>query len=415
MTNSIVLLYQGKPMLQQPIRGTQIRIGSEKDNDLIIESTTLRDQRLILKRDPTGRWHSLLETGSGHHRESRLIPGKQFSFGELAVQWKGPASTAQEPQPSKLIGTAETIHMLRQRIETLAPLNAPLLIEGESGTGKELVAEELHTLSGKQHAPFITVNCGALSPSMVEDVFFGHEKGSFTGAGTTHRGVFEQADGGTLFLDEIGELPMSHQASLLRIIDTRKVCRLGGEQQRRVNLRLITATNRNLKQMVTDGTFRLDLYHRISTLSIRTPPLRSRREDIPLMANFFLREFADEMGEKTIGPEALERLLSHSWPGNCRELRNVLYRAAALSRETVLHHQDLEISIEIPIRSTAGVSGDDIMNALTQSCGNVSRAARILGIPRTTLRNRLKHRARMVISDAVEPNRNAPVGTNTPE
>jgi DNA-binding NtrC family response regulator len=227
---------------------------------------------------------------------------------------------------------------------------------------------------------------------MLEDTLFGHERGAFTGAQTSRRGVFEQANGGTLFLDEIGELPISQQASLLRVLDDKQVRRIGAEGVKRVDFRLVTATNRPLKSFTQTGEFRLDLYHRIATLEIETKPIRERPEDVEPLALHFLELMRDEIGQRALSSSALEKLMSYSWPGNARELKNALYRAAVRSREQELNALHFELSQEGQVRKRPNlldqVSDSRIVTVLDKHRGNVAAAARDLGVPRTSLRDR---------------------------
>jgi DNA-binding NtrC family response regulator len=241
----------------------------------------------------------------------------------------------------------------------------------------------------------VAVNAGGLSADLIESQLFGHERGAFTGAQSRHRGVFEQAEGGTLFLDEIGELPMSVQARLLRVLENWAVRPLGAERERAVDVRLVCATHRDLRSMVRAATFREDLYYRIARLVVTIAPLRDRPEDVLALARHFLRDLHGEIGVRSISQEASVRLLSHSWPGNARELRNVVAAAAALSPCTAVSAEDVD-------RALAQVSLDATGRApnwasVVDACaGNLSEAARALGVPRETLRDRIRrsHRGR---------------------
>jgi DNA-binding NtrC family response regulator len=241
----------------------------------------------------------------------------------------------------------------------------------------------------------VAVNCGGLTSSLLEDTLFGHEKGSFTGACGEHRGVFEQAQGGTLFLDEIGEIPLSQQASLLRILDDGVVRRVGGRDDRRVEFRLVTATNRDLERLAAEGHFRLDLFHRLSALRIATSPLRQRPEDIPLLAEHFLSLMATEVGHKRLSMEASRRLARSDLPGNARQLRNLLYRAAVFAQGHLIRVADLER--EEPGRETGSsraaicdLSDVEVAEVLRRHRGNISGAAKELRVPRTSLRDRIR-------------------------
>jgi DNA-binding NtrC family response regulator len=278
------------------------------------------------------------------------------------------------------------------QVERLSGLSWPVLIHGESGVGKERIAEALHASGRRCRGPFVPLNAGGLPPQLIESELFGHERGAFTGAVASHRGVFERAHGGTLFLDEIGELPLELQTRLLRILETWEVRRVGGEAASRVDVRLVCATHRDIRAMVAAGAFREDLYYRIARLLIEVPPLRSRREDIAPLSIHFLRQIAAEVGHRWIGGLAMARLESHAWPGNVRELRNVLCAAAASTSSA-------EIRLEHVERALVGVGGgtvrygttpEHLQQVVDDHHGNVSAAARALGMPRTTLRDRLK-------------------------
>jgi DNA-binding NtrC family response regulator len=294
-----------------------------------------------------------------------------------------------------IVGISTVTRLLRLEVARFARLLAPVLICGETGTGKELVARALHECSLRPRGPFVTVNCGALSESLLEDIFFGHERGAFTGAGDAHRGVFERANGGTLFLDEIGELPLAQQAALLRVLDDGRVRRLGSEREERVSVRVVAATNRDLPRMTVDGAFRLDLYHRLSALRILTPPLRDRPDDIEPLACHFLAAMAGEVGPRRLEEAALEKLRAHSLPGNARELRNALYRAAVTTAREAISVRDLDL--EPPPTATrrtrrvrlSRLPDARIREVVALHPGNIAAAARELGVPRTTLRDRV--------------------------
>jgi DNA-binding NtrC family response regulator len=246
-------------------------------------------------------------------------------------------------QVTGLIGQSPQIREVLVRVEQMAPVSSTVLIEGESGTGKELVARGLHRLSGRSGGPFIAVNVGALPESLLESELFGHEKGAFTGAAERRLGRFELADGGTLFLDEIGEIPESTQVKLLRVLEEREVTRVGGSVAIPVNVRVVAATNRPLRDHVEEGSFRADLYYRLNVLSIYLPPLRERREDIPMLVRRFVREFS-AMHDKTfhgISADAVQQLVDYPWPGNVRELRNLIESMVVLAPDRELRADDL--------------------------------------------------------------------------
>ena len=242
-----------------------------------------------------------------------------------------------------LIGESEPMREVMVKVEQMAPVSSTVLVEGESGTGKELVARALASLGPRRNKPFIAVNVGALPETLLESELFGHEKGAFTGAAERRLGRFELADGGTLFLDEIGEIPASTQVKLLRVLEERELMRVGGTQSIKVNVRVIAATNRPLREHVEEGSFRADLYYRLNVLSIYLPPLRERREDIPVLVRRFIREFTEEHGRPFPGlsAEAMAMLAEYSWPGNVRELRNLLESMVVLSHGREIGPADL--------------------------------------------------------------------------
>jgi DNA-binding NtrC family response regulator len=307
------------------------------------------------------------------------------------------------PGLENLIGRSAGMEEVLALVRQVAPTRATVLVTGESGTGKELVARALHTLSPRAAAPFIALHCAALSEGLLESELFGHEKGAFTGASERRRGRFELADGGTLFLDEVGEVPASTQVKLLRVLEERKFERVGGSQTLEVDVRLVAATNRDLKAMVAAGDFREDLYFRLNVVEIRLPPLRQRTEDIPLLVEHYRQRFAADNGRAVEGltPDALEALLAYPWPGNIRELRNVVERMVVLSRGPRLTLRDVpaEIRDALPTRAAGlapaertlrGAERVAIERALQDHDGNRVRAAEELRISRRTLHRKIR-------------------------
>ena len=234
---------------------------------------------------------------------------------------------------NEMVGESDAMMDVKDMIEKVAPTNARVLITGENGTGKELVARQLHELSSRNYGPFIEVNCAAIPSELIESQLFGHEKGSFTSAIKTRKGDFELADGGTLFLDEIGDMSLAAQAKVLRALQENKITRVGGEKEIPVNVRILAATNKNLKEEIKKGNFREDLYHRLSVIVINVPPLRERKDDIPLLVNNFVEIISQNMGKATptFTDEALEELKKFKWTGNIRELHNIVERLVILS------------------------------------------------------------------------------------
>jgi transcriptional regulator with PAS, ATPase and Fis domain len=242
-----------------------------------------------------------------------------------------------------IVGETDPILQVLERVVQIAPVHSTVLVTGESGTGKELVARGIHALSPRRHEPFIAVNVAALSETLLESELFGHEKGAFTGAIDSRRGLFELADGGTIFLDEIGEMPLATQTKLLRVLEQREFHRVGGEKVIKVDVRVIAATNQDLRQLVAIGEFRRDLFFRLNVLSIELPPLRERRADIPLLVESFVREASERHDRRFpgISPEAMQILESYQWPGNIRELRNLVESMVVLAPGRVIRPEDI--------------------------------------------------------------------------
>jgi DNA-binding NtrC family response regulator len=278
-------------------------------------------------------------------------------------------------------------------VRKVATTNATVLITGESGTGKEVIARLIHANSARSERAFVAVNCAALSPTLIESEIFGHEKGAFTGAAGQHIGRFERAHGGTLFLDEIGELDAGLQTKLLRVLQERTFERVGGTRQITVDVRVIAATNRELKRQVSEGKFRQDLYYRLNAFPVEVPPLRARGSDIVKLARFFLERALRELGKTQVelSPDSEELLASYSWPGNVRELENMMERAAILAEGEVLP-EHLAIHDDAPVRAVkfTDIERQAIESALADNDGNRTRAARQLGISLRTLQYRLK-------------------------
>jgi two-component system response regulator HydG len=300
-----------------------------------------------------------------------------------------------------IIGESPEIRAVIEQIRTVADTTATVLIEGESGTGKELVARAVHEQSRRSGRSFIVIHCGALCDNLIESELFGHEKGAFTGAQARKQGLIELADGGTLFLDEIGEIPLSTQVKLLRVLETKEFMRVGGVEPRRVDIRVVAATNRNLAEEVAEGRFREDLYYRLNVVKITVPPLRARRSDIPGLVHYFLRLFEKEhsRGPFTLTPEALEKLRAYHWPGNVRQMRNVIETLVLFAHSNTIGVQDLPAEFqERPaerVEFELGVPLDElerraIIRTLDLTGGNRTKAAEILGISRRTLIRRLK-------------------------
>ena len=304
--------------------------------------------------------------------------------------------------PEQLIGGSSTMQRARDLILRVARSGASnILVEGESGTGKGLASRVIHQLSGRREQPFVEVSCTSLADNLVESELFGHERGAFTDAKVSKRGLFELADGGVLFLDEIGDMPLGSQAKLLRALEDRKFKHVGGLRDQSVDVMVVAATNRNLEEAVQLGTFRQDLFYRLAVLRIELPTLRQRREDIPELCAHFVHRYSCECGRAVAGiePNALERLVGFDWPGIVRELRNVIERAIILGDGERIRLRDLppDLTSGEPAQAErvtgltmAGMERELIVRALERAGGNQSQAARLLNISRDTLRYRLK-------------------------
>ena len=316
-----------------------------------------------------------------------------------------------------MVGNSPLMHTIVEKLRQIAPTSATVLITGESGTGKELVAKALHTNSPRRTKPFVALNCAALSENILESELFGHIRGAFTGADRERKGWFEHANGGTLFLDEVGDIPLSTQVKLLRVLESGEIVRVGTNEPVKVNVRLISATNRDLKEGIATGAFRQDLYHRLKVISVQLPPLRSRREDIALLTETFIKQFAVAHGKTVTAmtPAARRALASHPWPGNVRELKNVIESMVVVDYDGVLDLDDLPEDIAVPgqpapldaagLGATGGASPGGpnlvgrsledverhfIAETLKLTGGNREETARMLGIGERTLYRKIK-------------------------
>jgi DNA-binding NtrC family response regulator len=336
--------------------------------------------------------------------EMRMVVRKELDVSRLREENRSLREALGEKYslPNVIAGSAKMQEVLAT-IERVAPTNSTVLLGGESGVGKDLIARAIHEKSRRASGPFIKINSTAIPENLLESELFGYEKGAFTGANTSKPGKFELADKGTLFLDEIGDVPPATQVKLLRVLQEREFERLGGTRTIKVDVRLVAATNRDLRAALEDGTFREDLYYRLNVVPIDIPPLREHKEDIPDLANLFLRRFSSESGRHVtaISREAMNLLLSHHWPGNVRELQNIIERACALAKTSKLEADD--IHFDTPRTRSAGANDrflpegmtldqwedDLIREALKRANGNKSQAARLLGLSRNALRYRL--------------------------
>ena len=299
--------------------------------------------------------------------------------------------------PSPIIGDSARMRRVIDMISTVAGTDANVVIRGESGTGKELIARAIHSQSERRFFPIVAVNCGSIPETLLESELFGHEKGAFTGAQYRRKGKIELAHGGTLFLDEIGDIPTKMQVDLLRVLETRRFHRLGGNQEITSDFRLVCATNRDLEALIEEGCFREDLYYRINVFVIDLPPLRDRPDDIPALTRHFIEKYAHAMGKpvKDVSPEVEALLVSYAWPGNVRELENAVERSMVIGREDSVQPEDLPLPLASskaePEGSTlAAIERRHIERVLRAEKGNITRAAVALGIDRGTLYNKLR-------------------------
>lgn len=297
----------------------------------------------------------------------------------------------------EIIGKSDAMQKVYDLITQVAPTDSTVLITGESGTGKELIAQAIHGNSQRCYMPFIALSCGALPDSLLESELFGYEKGAFTGAEHTKKGRFEMADKGTLFLDEIGDISLKTQVDLLRVLQQKEFRRLGGQEEVEVDVRILAATNRDLKKGISENKFREDLYYRLNVISIHVPPLRERKEDIPLLVKAFIRKYCLEMNKELvkISPSALKLLMDYNWPGNVRELENVIERALVIGRDKEIVTDDLPFSHKELVPETTPMSLKlmekmHIKRILEEMGWNISKTARVLEVDRQTLYNKIQ-------------------------
>lgn len=401
---------------------TDLRLGGDSGMDILEAALALPEPPVSIMMTAYGSVDTAVEA---MRRGAWHFVTKPLNLDEVEMQLKRALRShaletenqqlAQQVKKShkldRLIGKSTAIGRVSELVQQVAPTRATVLIEGESGTGKEVVAHTLHHLSGRPAGKMVIVHCAALSPQLLESELFGHEKGAFTGAAQRRIGRFEQADGGTIFLDEIGEIDAATQVKLLRVLSERTLERVGSNGPIKVDVRVIAATNKNLRELVNQGTFREDLYFRLNVVKILMPPLRERREDIILLANSFLQEFAkeNERPVKPLSDPALQLMLSYDWPGNVRELRTAIEHGVVMSNDPVIEARHLPQFLHSPPlligNSTPGTKNsldanpdfnlhaletNAIRAALSLAEGNRTRAAELLGVSRRTLQRKLK-------------------------
>lgn len=351
-----------------------------------------------------------IKAGAYYYLEKPYTPDRLFALVDRALQL---AALRHENESLKrtLAGDSETFGMIGrdmkmcqifETIRTAAPSDASVLIEGESGTGKELIATAFHTQSQRADGPFIRINCAAIPHELIESELFGYKKGAFTGADRDKRGLIEAANQGTLLLDEIAEMPTHLQTKLLRVLQERKLRRLGDEREITVNFRLVSATNRNTQALLDEGLLRKDLYFRISTIKIKVPPLRERLDDVPLIAGRFLKRFNEQYGKRIydLAPETVMRLVRYDWPGNIRQLESVIERAVLFCPGPELQPNCLPEEFQTratsssfiipPLLAMEEIEREAIMQTLERTAGNVKKSAQILRFPRPTFYRKLK-------------------------
>jgi len=329
-----------------------------------------------------------------------LIAAVERSLDRLRVRKAGQAEIPKtRPAPQGLIGQSGAMVKVFNAIDKAASTTATVLITGESGTGKELVARAIHYRGPRASAPFVPVNCGGIPEGLLESELFGHVKGAFTGAIESRAGFFQTADGGTIFLDEISETSLSMQVKLLRVLQDKEVCMVGSSKTRKVDARVIAATNKDLLGLVNKGVFREDLFYRLNVITIAMPPLREREDDILLLINHIARKYTRELGRPAprFSESALQVLRNYQWPGNVRELENVIQRLVIMSECELIEVPDLPSLMRFSALSTAGlnrtlaeVEAEHIRNVLASVDGNKTKAAKMLGIDRKTLREKMK-------------------------
>jgi DNA-binding NtrC family response regulator len=305
-------------------------------------------------------------------------------------------TVAEVARPEEIVGQSAAMKKVFDAIETVGPTDATVLITGESGTGKELVARAIHQASPRRFHPLVVIHCGALTESLLESELFGHEKGAFTGAQYRKKGKFEIAEGGTVFLDEIGDITLKTQTDLLRVLQEREIVRVGSNQPIKVDFRCVAATNKDLEQLIEEGKFRPDLFYRLNVFRIELPPLRERRDDVPVLVNHFVCKFSLQMNKKItrVAPAAMNLLQQQPWTGNVRELENAVERAMVVAQEPELREQDFAFKVAV-VPNGAPKTLDEmekahILRVLEQCSWNQTRAAEVLDIDRVTLHHKLK-------------------------
>ncbi len=404
--------------LTQPV----IHVGTKKDNEIVLKDETMSRIHFEIHQTKSGYLLRDSESLNGTFingvrvKEAFLLSGASIRAGKTEMKFL-PMDETFEILPSKktkfanLIGGSTTMRRIYTIIEKIAPTDATVIVEGESGTGKELIASAIHEKSKRNKRPFVVFDCSAVAENLIESELFGHEKGSFTGATSMRHGAFELADGGTIFLDEIGELSLDLQPKLLRVLESRTIKRVGGDRPINVDVRVVAATNRNLEAEVKKGNFREDLFYRLNVVPIYLPPLRKRKDDIPMLIDSFIEEANKVNLEKTVeGVQAgaMEILMSYDWPGNVRELKNSISRMLSFMDGTKITAEDIPERIRLPIAKAELDIRDDLgfkdakeqwiasfekqylIEALKRNHYNISAAAKEAGIDRKSVQRLIR-------------------------
>ncbi len=393
-----------------PLAADSLSLGADEKNDIVLRDAFVSSRHAKLavqegrvKVYDLGSTNGTFVNGV-RVREAELEEGQALKLGQCELRLQGEERFEQAPAKALdrfcgMVGGSLEMRELYGLLERIAPTEAGVLILGESGTGKELVARAIHGLSPRSRGPMVAINCGAISPELIESELFGHEKGAFTGAMRQHDGAFGQAKGGTLFLDEIGELPLELQPKLLRVLENRSYRRVGGTEELSADVRVVAATHRDLAQAVQEKRFREDLFFRLFIMPVCLAPLRDRREDLPLLCERFLQEFSPGQ-PKRLSAEALAKLSAHEFPGNVRELRNVLLRAVILSPGELLREEDIVFPHDFgapatqgrgaPLETLEAMEKRLVLKALLAHSWNKAKAAETLGVAKSTLFAKIK-------------------------
>ena len=385
-----------------------VRIGTSAANELRVLDRSVSRLHAVVRR--SGSRLAIEDQGSTNGtfvqgvrvRDADILPGMRIQIGSVGIDVTASDPGAPRALPDRkrfgpLVGGAPAMRGIYATLEMAAPTDATVLILGETGTGKEVVARAVHEASTRSRGPFVAVDCGALTESLIESELFGHQRGAFTGAVSGRAGAFQAAHGGTLFFDEVGEMPAALQRRFLRVLETREVRAVGSDKTRPVDVRIVAATNRHLAKAVNEGWFREDLYYRLAVVTVEVPPLRERRDDIPLLAMHFLERFGG--GHKSFPPSVLMSLMTREWPGNVRELRNYIERSAALGWEgpgdggTPIRAPAVDLGsmpLDLPLKEARDLWVERferayLEKALEQCGGNVTRAAEKAGVSRRFL------------------------------